>query len=386
MKNPLKCPVCSEFRYLKIEGVKFEKGSKKVGIKVPYFFCKKCGNKEPIELEEYYQSIADKHFHTMKEGELISVEFEYENKKFKQYEHLNFLYDSIDYYLIPGLYRGWNDGFLTPVFFDKDLLLYYNNHPDYAVRLHSFSSGNIYFKEEPLLKYGFGINRSGKIFSWLGDLDNDFKKKDMIPHLKRFQASNIASDHDVFSKFYLSQIPSNSEEMFQDSDNETKLFRLFNEFVHQIKTKKNTDISLIDIDKLEEYYKYPILEENQQIFNAYLSLNKYLVENFQVHKIKEILTNNGIPKKNISNLGSLKTFQLFLQNIIGISDIDKLISPLYVLNDLRQLQGHLMDDSYKKEYNFCKGRLTLASNASDFEVYKKLIEELIKFYETIQLK
>lgn len=215
MKNPLICPECSDFRYLKIDGVRFEKDDKSIGIKVPFFKCTTCENKEPLKSQVYYQNIADKYYDQLEPGEFTSVKFNYEDKKFEHYDHLGFEYSSEDYFLIPGLYRGENDGYLTPVFFDKDVLLYYNNHPDYSVRLSSFSSGNIYYKDEPMFGWGFGINRSGKVFKWLGDLNEDFEEANMKSHLKRFQASNVESDHDIYSKFYLSQIPSSQNDAFQ---------------------------------------------------------------------------------------------------------------------------------------------------------------------------
>ena len=75
-----------------------------------------------------------------------------------------------------------------------------------------------------MFERGFGINRYGKLFKWLGDLDRDFKEENMKPHLKRFQASNVPSDHEIVSKFYLSQNPFSPSDAFQSSDNETRLF------------------------------------------------------------------------------------------------------------------------------------------------------------------
>jgi len=422
MENPLKCPICSECRYLKIEGVKFEQGTKLVGIKVPILYCNNCKSKDFFETPEYYNKIAEDEFLKMKENDIVEIGLKEDalvNDKFKKFKHLDFKYSYWDFMYIPGLLS--DDGYLTPVFFDKDILLYYNYHKDYRVILNSFSSGNIYYKDNPLISYGFGINRNGNIFFWLGDLAKAFESEEMKPHLKRFQASNIESDHDVFSKFYQSQLPSTFDDMFPDSDNETKVFSLFYELINEIEKQINLKISQVDIWDLFDDYKPPILNEKEQIFNAYNSLNKYLVENFQVKLLKkEIEKLNGnekldsekynIPqnaelpaqseynrseiKKRIkllnkligdyNELGSLKSFEIFLEKKYDIKNINSLISPLYVLNDLRQLQGHLMNNSFTEKYESCKKRLSLSANSSDFEVYKKLIEELITFYKTIK--
>ena len=382
-KNPLICPDCNEYRYLSIEGARLEKDNKKVGFKMPSLKCVNCGNVQHKYDLEYYESIAEKYFEKLKENEFTAFKFEYEDKKFPQYDYLGFDYRSEDYYLIPGLERDFEIGFLTPVFFNKDLLLYYNSHPNYSVKLTSFSSGNIYLNGEPFLPYGFGINRNGLIFIWLGDLDKTFKDNKYTSDLQRFKASNTKSDGDIFSKFYLSQLPTSLEDAFQDADNETKIFKLFDKLNDLIFTKINIKISVINIDLLSEIYRPPILEDKIQIFNTYLSLNKYLIENLKTNELKKELIKSGVEKKKIKSLGSLKTFEMFLEKVFLIKNISKYISPLYVLNDLRQLESHISSESSEDKYNFCKERLNLDISTSDFNVYLALIKEIMNFYNII---
>lgn len=384
--HPMKCPNCSDFRTLQIDGVRFEKDKKTVGIKIPFFRCPNCGKKDPLKPREFYDELAEKTYNGLKAGEFTSISFKYENEKFKRFDHLGFKYSSEDYYLIPGLYREFDIGYLCPVFFDKDLLLYYNNHPDYSVKFYSFSSGNIYYKGESMFSWGFGINRNGKIFKWLGDLNDDFKDSEMVPHLKRFQASNIDSDHDIYSKFYLSQNPFSIEDAFQDSDNEVKIFALKDEVDILFKNNFNFSLTKIVIDDLFDFYKPPILEEKEQIFNAYISLNKLLVENIQTALLKNRLIENGADRKKSNELGSIKTLEKFLSDIIKIQDSSNLISPLFVLSDLRQLQGHFSDTSFMEKYQFCKERLGLDEHVTHFDVYQKLIVRLVEFYNNLIVK
>lgn len=381
--NPLKCPDCSDYRSLVIKFVRFKKDNKGVDYNVPFFECKNCGNSEPRNTLEQWEERAEKDRQELEDGKYVQMAFEYENKSFVHYDHLELKYDSSDYYLIPGLTSPGDDGFLTPVFFDKDLLLYYNGHPDYSVRLFSFSSGNIFFKGEPLFRWGFGINRNGKIFKWLGDLNEDFEEEEMKPHLKRFQASNIDSDHDIYSKFYLSQIPSSPSDAFQDSDNEYRLFSLKNSFEAQIVKEQGITLSKLDINNLSEYYRHPILEDRHQIFSSFLSLNKYLIENIQQDELKKSLKKNGKSKKDLRELRSLKLFGLYLKDVLKIDEYSSTITPFYVLYDLRQLHGHLSEGSFEKSYTYCKERLGLDKSVSDFEVYKELVKKLIEMYEIL---
>jgi hypothetical protein len=286
MRHPLKCPKCGEFRYIEYEGVRFEddKVKRGFGVKIPFFFCRSCGGRESILPEEQFLKFKADILPAINEGEFIDMSLKYifskldPDRKFRHFDHLEFQYDPRDHYIIPGLYREWDDGYLTPVFFNRDLLLYYNGHPDYSVKLTSFSSGNIYFKGEAMFEHGFGINRNGKIFKWLGDLDKDFKDESMKSHLKRFQASNVPSDHDIASKFYLSESPFSPSDVFQSSDNETKLFSLKNDFNLEMQNKFGVEFTKVDIEQLAEYYKSPVMEDRDQIFSSYLSLNKYFVQ------------------------------------------------------------------------------------------------------------
>lgn len=182
-KNPLRCPRCDNYRYLTIKGVRFEEDNKTIGIKIPFYNCENCNTSIPITVfpkpiyddaitvESYYRQLSKAELKNLKPGENKAIISPFEKKKFKKYSDLNFIYDSQDYYYIPGLFRSWDEGFLCPVFFDKDVLLYYNTHSDYRVIFSSYSRVHILDKEDnSIIRHGFGINRNGKIICWLGDL------------------------------------------------------------------------------------------------------------------------------------------------------------------------------------------------------------------------
>ena len=393
MKHPLECPNCSDYKYLEFIGVRFEDGNKGLGIKLPFLLCKSCGHRECVVSEQQCLKFKEDMLPTLEVGEFFDLPLKFvfskldNERRFTHFDHLEFQYDATDYFLIPGIRRPEEDGYLTPVFFDKDVLLYYNNHPDYSVKLYSFSSGNIYYKGERLFSWGFGINRSGKIFKWLGDLSEDFEEDNMKPHLKRFQASNIPSDHDIVSKFYFSQNPFSLKDAFQKSDNEYRLFNNKSEFEHKIKSDLHLNLSKLDIDAVIAYYKHPILDDRNQIFEAYLKLDKFIVENLEQTEIRSYLLANGLTSADLEKEGkpyrSLKLFALFIQHILKHDKADNIVTPLFVLNDLRQLHGHLADSSFDKRYLSCKERLGSTESTSDFEFFKVVVSALIEMYETL---
>ena len=76
-------------------------------------------------------------------------------------EQFNFLYSHIDYEYIPGLIRPWNNGFLTPVFFNLAVLNKYTQHPDYKLELAGESYGTVYHQDDWYIS--FGISKSKKV-------------------------------------------------------------------------------------------------------------------------------------------------------------------------------------------------------------------------------
>lgn len=78
-----------------------------------------------------------------------------------------FLYDPDDYYYIPGLERTFSVGFLTPVFFNKEVLLKYDASPTCQVKFASPTYGTI---DGESFSISFGINKNGRVVMWLGDI------------------------------------------------------------------------------------------------------------------------------------------------------------------------------------------------------------------------
>jgi len=109
-----------------------------------------------------------------------------------------FLYDSDDYRYIPGLERPLDVGFLTPVFFNRQVLLKYDASPSYRVKFVSPTYGDIMTE---MFAIPFGINKNGKLVMWLGDIAK-------LPEEEQYylRSENVASDHAIGSDFYDGQI------------------------------------------------------------------------------------------------------------------------------------------------------------------------------------
>jgi len=114
-------------------------------------------------------------------------------------EKYNFIYSHIDYEYIPGLVRPWDEGFLTPVFFNIAVLNKYSQHPEYKLELFSETYGTIWKEDEWYIS--FGINRNKRVIMWLGDIDK-------LPENEKYylRSENVESDHEIHSEFYDAQI------------------------------------------------------------------------------------------------------------------------------------------------------------------------------------
>jgi hypothetical protein len=111
---------------------------------------------------------------------------------------IKFLYDPDDYYYIPGLVRDWDKGFLTPVFFNRRVLIKFDHSEDYELKFASRTYGTIYTDQEYI---SFGINSNNKVVLWLGDIAK-------LPESEQFylRSENVESDHNIGSEFYDGQI------------------------------------------------------------------------------------------------------------------------------------------------------------------------------------
>ena len=150
-----------------------------------------------------------------------------------------FLYESDDYRYLPGLERPWNTGFLTPVFFNKAVLLKYESSSTYGVKYASPTYGTIVADAYDI---AFGINKNGKIVMWLGDIA---KLPENEQHYLR--SENVESDHSIGSEFYDGQI----ECIYTQPSHENKLFALRSEFMEACFKRFGVKIGHLDAEVLD---------------------------------------------------------------------------------------------------------------------------------------
>jgi hypothetical protein len=282
-----------------------------------------------------------------------------------------FLYDSDDFEYIPGLKRPWDEGFLTPVFFNRAVLLKYDNAPGYRVKFASTTYGDIITEEDAI---SFGINRYGKVVMWLGDIAK-------LPETEQYylRSENVESDHSLGSEFYQGQI----ECIFTDPSREDALFGLRSGFIDACFLRFKTKLAHLDSEviNLALAFNPPVVDTPKERRHVADTLNKIHLESLDNGALEKAVEQNGAVSKGT---GSLKRLQALLETIAGDHDISTILSPFYVLYDLRVAYSHLSSDAgAQAKLKTVTDRLRIAEGSDLLTIYSTLTGELASSYEML---
>jgi len=178
---------------------------------LPFLRCEKC-NLDYLPEDSRFAIIYIHEQATKHKEKRANVKRRKTNQNFG-YTEVPFLYDSDDYKYIPGLKRSHSEGFLTPVFFNREVLVKYDASPVYRLSFASRTYGEIRRGDD--YSISFGVNKNGKVFMWLGDIAT-------LPESEQYylRSENVESDHSIGSEFYDGQI----ECIFTDKTPEDQLF------------------------------------------------------------------------------------------------------------------------------------------------------------------
>jgi hypothetical protein len=296
-------------------------------------------------------------------------------KRYEYAKEFNFVYSSIDYEFIPGLERPWNTGFLTPVFFNLSVLNKFTQHPGYGLDLFSETYGSIWYKEDWRIE--FGINRSGKVIMWLGDIDG-------LPDSDKYflRSENIDSDHDIHSEFYDAQI----EVQWSEASRQSALLKLRNQINDEVKQAFDIPLYVLqgEVENVIKNLHRPVFWEQKHVAPAIESLNRIFVESIAVAELKKDVKRID-PNVNLSNIGGLKTLSTWLSKRTAMESVNQVMMPFFVLYDFRILVCHLIPaERSEGMLTSINSRLGIAENNANYEaIYDALIDHLNSSYAEI---
>jgi hypothetical protein len=293
-----------------------------------------------------------------------------EERRFRFSQDVNFLYDARDYLYIPGLWRPSNDGFLTPLFFNRSVLLKYRNSADYKLELFSNTYGSIRTTNHVI---SFGLNRQEQVLMWLGDVDR-------LPAEERhyLRSENVASTHDVASEFYDGQI----DIVWSEPSREHALFDSRAEFVKRCQPLLAAPVMLLNAECSEilEGFRAPLIEDRRSVSNAIEDLCKVCVESINKAAFVNVLRSQTVAID--SKLGSLKIIEKWLETRVG-AEAASIMSPLFVLYDLRINAAHLLS-SERADTVLESARDRLGGATTDLiEIYRLLVSNVASCFRSL---
>lgn len=356
--------------------------------------CNKCGDKC---LPEYSKQMIDGAYKSMIEqeqyvGEFVSKSYK---KKFEYCQETDYKYDHKDYYNIPGFCYDEEhsiEGFLTPVFFDRKALIYFISVPDFEVDIFSETYGHIGKKDsEGIYVYDwdvpFGFNSNGKLVFWLGDLNYMDTQSQAI--LKGF---NVDSDHLIVdSEFFQAQMNC----IFSTPIVEKQILMNKDSFVSNIKKKYSIDLAHLD-EECSEHAKNirrPLVFTEQSVSGVINAFDKVLVEGFNVGQLRALYEALYSEDERDAQYGKWQSIRLIKEILLklcyGIEnaiDVEKLISPLYILHDYRIYLDHLL--SMEKQES-TKAHIVATLDVQNFgeqeAIYTEEIDRLNKLFQYLAL-
>jgi hypothetical protein len=288
------------------------------------------------------------------------------------FTHIPFLYDPDDYRYVPGLERPDKVGFLTPVFFSRKVLLKYDAAPGYRMRFASMTYGDIVSDDGSAIS--FGINRNGKVIMWLGDIAK-------LPESEQYylRSENIESDHSIGSEFYDGQL----ECIFTPPTEESRVFALRSQFVEASFERFGEKIAHLDAEVLNLALEFnaPLVDTSRERRHIADTLNKIYVESLDSAALGTLVKKAGQDPKN---LGSLKRLQALLETLPHSTPVSTILSPLFVLYDLRVAYSHLTSDDRANEVLVTVTmRLGIPTGSGLLEIYEALVRAMATSYEKL---
>lgn len=340
-------------------------------VGLPVLRCMDCSKDHLPDLSRL--AIIEKHREAVQQGGLSVKVTRRKSTRTFEFTDVPFQYDPDDYLYIPGLYREWSEGFLNPVFFNREVLLKYDTHPKYAIRFASRTYGDIDTGESYI---PFGINKHGRVVMWLGDIAK-------LPKPEQYYlcSENVPSDHSIGSEFYDGQI----ECKFTDLPPEDELFKARSSFVESVFKLAGKKIAHLDkeVVDLTASFNAPVIDTDKERRHVADTLNKIYLESFDNGALGDLLKDlGGDPAK----LGSLKRLQGVMEGWAdGRYNVPAILRPLYVLYDLRVAYSHLTSaDSATEILEKVINRLGLSDTATLSEIYDRLIVQLTKSFSDLR--
>lgn len=302
---------------------RIDAGGMRVTGSIPVLACPTCkrtmvpsGMEDPIG-----KAVQEARENGQKECEFFPKE-----RRFGLCEGAGFVYCSADREIIAGLEEaGKAEGHYVPVFFDGDVLSWYRQNGEYAIETTRHHK-RIRFPGGASLDYG--VNRHGRVFCWLGDLDAIPREEQ-----ERMRAHNVESDHDVISGMY------KEDRLGLDLEGtaEERLKGAIYELAEASRARAGFAIHRLEYEdrRIAERLERP-REWHRDITQAIVDLERVCVETIDAGALRGSLRK---PDDEVKGLKGLKILEAWIGVKLPMREAPAMM-PFFVLNDWRNYLVH----------------------------------------------
>lgn len=251
------------------------------------------------------------------------------------------------------------DGFLTPVYFNRQVLVRYLYDSRFTCEFASETYGTVHGDD---FYISFGLNANGSVVAWLGDLQS------RIPVRERFYwlVENKEPEGDAKSEFYDAQVNAKFTEPPAVIRALNALSKLNAGFHKKFGVHLYHGRSIEE--RVEETRRYKrLLLNNVDDFKRFVSeLNEIINENANNPELRRLLDARGVTV----NSGSKGNKLLAAVYEAVLHDRSNLIAPFFYLYDLRLWADHSMSEDTIKN--------VAAKLGGSVDDYQRLLELLIQ--------
>jgi hypothetical protein len=250
------------------------------------------------------------------------------------------------------------DGFLTPVYFNRQVLVRYLYDSRFTCEFASETYGTVHGDD---FYISFGINANGSVLAWLGDLKS-------LPVRERFYwlVENKDPEGNAKSEFFDAQVNAQFTEPPAIIRALNALSKLNAGFHKKFGVHLYHERSIEE--RIEETRRYKrLLLNNVDDFKRFVSeLNEIINENANNSELRRLLNGNGVTVQS----GSKGNKLLAAVYDAVLHDKSNLIASFFYLYDLRLWADHSMSEDTIKN--------VAAKLGSSVDDYQRLLELLIQ--------
>lgn len=254
-----------------------------------------------------------------------------------------------------------SDGFLTPVYFNRQVLVRYMYDSRFTCEFASETYGTVHGDD---FHISFGININGSVVVWLGDLQT------RIPVRECFYwfVENKDPEGDARSEFYDAQVNAQFTEPPAIIRALNALSKLNASFHKRFGVHLYHERSIEE--RIEETRRYKrLLLNNVDDFKRFVSeLNEIINENTNNPELRKLLVTQGVTV----NSGSKGNKLLAAVYEEVLHDKNNLVAPFFYLYDLRLWADHSISDDLIKDV-----AVKLSGNVDDYQQLMELLVQAI---------